>query len=248
MPNELDALENDVRAVIKSGVARGHLQIHCGITRTAASGSAPLNRPLLNAYMSAFREASEMFPVSGGPDLNSALRIPGMLATATRKSPAKRWLRRFRRRRWKPSRRSPRPRARGAATAERCDSGAGILRPGRSHGRDPAAPSECFRNACAKTGRPSPRRRHRAPASRQEAAISPTRSDISEELMRLRTHATTEQMLKARGSRQTPDSCFGNEPRIQHRPSRPAVWRPGPDHYRSGVSASRKSTRSVSRA
>ncbi len=32
LPNELDALENDVRAVIKSGVARGHLQIHVGLT------------------------------------------------------------------------------------------------------------------------------------------------------------------------------------------------------------------------
>ena len=41
MPNELDALENDVRAVIKSGVARGHLQIHCGITRTDVAGAAP---------------------------------------------------------------------------------------------------------------------------------------------------------------------------------------------------------------
>ena len=35
LPNELDAVENEVRAVIKSGVARGHVQIHVGISRTA---------------------------------------------------------------------------------------------------------------------------------------------------------------------------------------------------------------------
>ena len=79
MPNELDALENDVRTVIKSGVSRGHLQIHCGIARTAAAGAAPLNRTLLTAYMAAFGEAAKLYQVSGGPDLNSALRIPGML-------------------------------------------------------------------------------------------------------------------------------------------------------------------------
>ncbi|HEY1495027.1 MAG TPA: YicC/YloC family endoribonuclease, partial [Candidatus Solibacter sp.] len=81
MPNELDALENDVRAVIKTGVARGHLQIHCGITRTAAAGAAPLNRTLLTAYLAAFREAADIYKVAGNPDLNSALRIPGMLTT-----------------------------------------------------------------------------------------------------------------------------------------------------------------------
>src|SRR4051794_32928378 len=81
MPNELDALENDVRAAIKSGVARGHLQVHVGITRTPATGAAPLNRGLLTAYMAAFREAAELYRVTSGPDINSALRIPGMLTT-----------------------------------------------------------------------------------------------------------------------------------------------------------------------
>src|SRR4051794_37116156 len=79
MPNEFDALENEVRSAIKSGVARGHLQIHVGITRTSTAAAAPLNRSMLAAYMAAFRDAAELYAVTGEPDLNSALRVPGML-------------------------------------------------------------------------------------------------------------------------------------------------------------------------
>jgi uncharacterized protein (TIGR00255 family) len=83
LPAELDALENDIRGVIKSGVARGHVQIQLSLTRTGGAASG-LNRPLLALYLSAFREAAELCRASGyetgqQPDLNAALRIPGML-------------------------------------------------------------------------------------------------------------------------------------------------------------------------
>jgi uncharacterized protein (TIGR00255 family) len=81
LPPELDALENDIRAAIKNGVARGHVQIHVTITRSAAAGAAPLNRGLLQAYISAFREAAELYGLPNQPDLNAALRVPGMLST-----------------------------------------------------------------------------------------------------------------------------------------------------------------------
>src|SRR4029077_11487018 len=78
LPNELDALENDIRAVIKSGVARGHVQIHIGFARNAAGDTAPLNRAMFQAYMAAFREAAQLYAIEAQPDVNSALRIPGM--------------------------------------------------------------------------------------------------------------------------------------------------------------------------
>jgi uncharacterized protein (TIGR00255 family) len=81
LPPEMDALENDVRGVIKAGVARGHLQIHLAFSRTVAAGAAPLNRSMLDAYMRAFREAAAIYQMDGAPDLNAALRIPGMLST-----------------------------------------------------------------------------------------------------------------------------------------------------------------------
>jgi uncharacterized protein (TIGR00255 family) len=81
VPPELDALENDIRGVVKAGVARGHLQIHLSFNRSAATAAVPLNRPLLDGYMRAFREASELYQLDSEPDLNAALRIPGVLST-----------------------------------------------------------------------------------------------------------------------------------------------------------------------
>jgi uncharacterized protein (TIGR00255 family) len=81
LPPELDALENDIRAAIKNGMARGHVQIHVALTLAAAPGAAPLNRGLLQAYMSAFQEAAELFNLPNEPDLNAAFRITGMLST-----------------------------------------------------------------------------------------------------------------------------------------------------------------------
>ncbi len=83
IPPELDAIENDLRGVLKSGIVRGHLQIHLLFTRTIAGENVTWNRSLLDAYMRAHKEASEIYGVDCGPDLNAALRIPGMLSTGT---------------------------------------------------------------------------------------------------------------------------------------------------------------------
>jgi uncharacterized protein (TIGR00255 family) len=78
MSAELDALENDIRSAIKSKVGRGHVQVHVSFVRTRGASGA-LNRRLLDTYMQAFREASQIYQLSGPPDLNAALRMPGML-------------------------------------------------------------------------------------------------------------------------------------------------------------------------
>src|SRR3954453_19758140 len=80
LPNELDPLESDLRAILKGGVARGHVQIHVSISRTGDGAVAQSNRPLMHAYMAAFKEASELYDLAGDPDLNAALRLPGMLS------------------------------------------------------------------------------------------------------------------------------------------------------------------------
>lgn len=82
LPPALDALENEVRGVIKSGVARGHIQVNVGLARISAGGPSPLNRPLMDAYVAAYRDAAALYGVAGVPDLNAALRLPGMLAPA----------------------------------------------------------------------------------------------------------------------------------------------------------------------
>jgi uncharacterized protein (TIGR00255 family) len=81
LPPELDSIENDVRAAVRNGVVRGHVQIHIGFTRADAFGAAPLNRALLQSYMAAFKEAAELYHLPNQPDLNAAFRVPGMLST-----------------------------------------------------------------------------------------------------------------------------------------------------------------------
>jgi len=77
VPAELESIEHEIRAVVKNAVARGHLQIHVQFNRSLSETPA-LNRELFRAYLAAFREASSEFQASGQPDLNAALRIPGM--------------------------------------------------------------------------------------------------------------------------------------------------------------------------
>ncbi len=204
MPNELDALENDVRAVIKTGVARGHLQIHCAITRTAASGAAPLNRTLLNAYMAAFREAAELYHVASAPDLNSALRLPGMLTTGDEEedlaedvvtallgaaADAVTALNTVREREGAATAQEMRQRCQNICTLvvrmEEIRSGAVAVFQKRL--REKLA--DLLHGAGIEPQRLA-----------QEAAILADRSDIAEELMRLRTHAgQLEQMLSGNG-------------------------------------------------
>jgi uncharacterized protein (TIGR00255 family) len=79
LPVEMDPIENDIRNAIKNACARGHIQVHVGITRSDG-GAGCLNRPLLATWLAAFREAMQLHPLPDQqPDLNAALRVPGML-------------------------------------------------------------------------------------------------------------------------------------------------------------------------
>ena len=61
MAAELDPFEGAIRNAVKSKVARGHLQINVAFNRTAPADASSLNRPLLQAYLQAFREAAGEF-------------------------------------------------------------------------------------------------------------------------------------------------------------------------------------------
>ena len=83
LPPEMDPIEGELRNVIKQSVARGHLQIHLSFVLAEATGTVPLNHALLASYIRAFREAAGIYRLSGEPDLNAALRLPGMLGSAS---------------------------------------------------------------------------------------------------------------------------------------------------------------------
>ena len=87
LPAELEPLETDLRGLLKGGLARGHVQVHVFFTRASAAAPAPLNRDLLDAYFRAFREAAAQYQITDRPDLNAALGIPGMLSGAPQEEP-----------------------------------------------------------------------------------------------------------------------------------------------------------------
>ena len=83
-PPEFDAVEPALRTAVRKRVARGHVQVQIFFKRAppqVAAGSEPLglNEALLAAWLLAFRGAAERFGLDSKPDLNQALRLPGMM-------------------------------------------------------------------------------------------------------------------------------------------------------------------------
>ncbi len=82
-PSSADPFENAVRALVKSRLARGHVDVRISIPLGAVNGTpGALNRALLEKYLTAFREAASEHGLETKPDLNAALRIPGMFGEA----------------------------------------------------------------------------------------------------------------------------------------------------------------------
>jgi uncharacterized protein (TIGR00255 family) len=78
-PGAADPFENSVRAMIKSRLARGHVDLRIVLPDAArAAASGQINRTLLEQYLTAFQEAAASHGLDNKPDLNAALRIPGM--------------------------------------------------------------------------------------------------------------------------------------------------------------------------
>jgi uncharacterized protein (TIGR00255 family) len=78
LPSYCDGLEVQMRRMLKERLRRGHVEVTLQIERRSSAG-IQLNAGLLNAYMQAYREASESNGLAYEPDLNAMLRIPGMM-------------------------------------------------------------------------------------------------------------------------------------------------------------------------
>jgi len=81
IPNELDAVETRVRRVLKERLHRGHIEVTLSLERTGGAAFS-VNRELVGGYLVAFRQAAEEFGVSAEPDLNAVLKLPGALNAA----------------------------------------------------------------------------------------------------------------------------------------------------------------------
>lgn len=83
-PSAADEFENAIRSMVKARLVRGHVEVRISLPSGATNGSSALalNRDLLHQYLKAFREAAEAHNIHAEPDLNAAFRHAGMLAEA----------------------------------------------------------------------------------------------------------------------------------------------------------------------
>ena len=83
-PSAADEFENAIRSMVKSRLVRGHVEVRIALPAAGVNGSTALalNRDLLHQYLKAFREASDAYGIHADPDLNAAFRHAGMLAEA----------------------------------------------------------------------------------------------------------------------------------------------------------------------
>jgi uncharacterized protein (TIGR00255 family) len=83
LPGDCDALEVALRRLIKERVKRGHLDVTLHVDRRAreSAQTVSLNRELLAAHMNVFHEAAKLHHRNVEPDLNEMLRMPGVLSS-----------------------------------------------------------------------------------------------------------------------------------------------------------------------
>ena len=81
MPGELDPVEIKVRRILKERLHRGHIEVTISLERSGGSAFS-VNRNLVGGYLRTFREVAEEFGVSAEPDLNAVLKLPGALNAA----------------------------------------------------------------------------------------------------------------------------------------------------------------------
>jgi uncharacterized protein (TIGR00255 family) len=79
LPGNCDDLEMQLRKLLKEKLHRGHVEVTLQLEREAKS-DLQLNRPLVAAYVKAAREAMEENGLTGEPDVNAILRLPSAMA------------------------------------------------------------------------------------------------------------------------------------------------------------------------
>jgi uncharacterized protein (TIGR00255 family) len=79
LPAQFDRFEPAMRTLFKRQFHRGHLDIRVSLTRAVSADQVTINQGLLAAYLRAFDQASRANNLTQSPDLNQILRLPGLL-------------------------------------------------------------------------------------------------------------------------------------------------------------------------
>jgi uncharacterized protein (TIGR00255 family) len=78
MPGDMQPLEATIKRLIGNRLSRGRVEVNVQIDRTEEI-SYELNRPLIAGFLSAMKQMQEEFSLPGEPDLNVVARLPNVI-------------------------------------------------------------------------------------------------------------------------------------------------------------------------
>lgn len=81
LPGGADVLELEIRRIFKERLHRGHVELTLSVEYAAAS-AVTVNQELVAGYIHAFRKAADEFHLECVPDLNTVFRINGVLSSS----------------------------------------------------------------------------------------------------------------------------------------------------------------------
>ena len=82
MPSGLESLEMRIRRLLKEKLVRGHVEFTLSLERNTEKATQ-YNSTLVGSYIAAFRAAAAEHALEQQPDLNAILRLPGVLSAET---------------------------------------------------------------------------------------------------------------------------------------------------------------------
>ena len=82
LPNGLDALERELRRILKSEIRRGHVELTLVLHKASSAVALQLDEALLHSLFEIFQASAHRLNLSQQPDLHELLRMPGVLTTA----------------------------------------------------------------------------------------------------------------------------------------------------------------------
>jgi uncharacterized protein (TIGR00255 family) len=83
LPSGCDALEAELRRILKEHTERGHVEVTLELGRTSASGHR-INDDVLDGLVASLRAAAERLGLTQEPELSSLLRMPGVMMSDAR--------------------------------------------------------------------------------------------------------------------------------------------------------------------
>ncbi len=79
LPAELEAMEPKLRRLMRQHLRRGHLDVTVGLERDGGL-DVHMNRALVGSYLEAYNRLCSEFGLSVEPDLSSVLKMPGVVS------------------------------------------------------------------------------------------------------------------------------------------------------------------------